>query len=150
MKPKKEDYAIILDFLPYGYPLEGKMMPIAQAIGEENLTLLQLIPRKGVTLQLKEKVYIGEGKREKIYYILGRLKKEKSTAINTRMHQIELLPGYGKKHMKEIIEERDKKKFESFEDLKEKIPSLPDPKTAIQKRIINELTGKDRYRIFIL
>lgn len=180
MKPKKEEHAVILDFLPYGYPLDGKMMPIAQAIGEENLTLLQLIPRKGVTLQLKEKVYIGEGKRDKIYYILGRLPLEKITenakiqleefvselienqekrfvdffneasAINTRMHQIELLPGYGKKHMKEILEEREKKKFESFGELKQRLPSLPDPKTAIQKRIINELTGKDRYRIFIL
>ncbi len=52
--------------------------------------------------------------------------------------------------MKEILEEREKKKFASFEDLKERLPSLPDPKTAIQKRIIQELTGKDRYRIFIL
>ena len=76
---KKEEYAIILDYLPYGYPLEGKMMPLAQAIGETNFTLLQLIPRKGTTLQIMEKVYIGEGKRDKIYYILGRLPKEKLT-----------------------------------------------------------------------
>ena len=76
---KKEEYAIILDYLPYGYPLEGKMMPLAQAIGETNFTLLQLIPRKGVTLQIREKVYIGEGKRDKIYYIFGRLPTEKLT-----------------------------------------------------------------------
>ena len=176
----KEEHAIILDYLPYGYPLEGKMMPIAQAIGEKNFTLLQLIPRKGVSLQLKERVYIGEGKRDKIYYILGRLPSEKltenakfqleefiakvieekekefveffnnSTAINTRMHQIELLPGYGKKHMKEILEERDKRKFESFEDLKKRISSLPDPKTSIQKRIIQELTGRERNKLFVV
>jgi len=180
MNTQKEEYAIILDFLPYGYPLAGKMMPIAQAIGEENLTLLELTPRKGITLQLKEKVYIGEGKRDKIYYILGRLPLDKLTengkiqleefinnlienkekkfvdffneagAINTRMHQIELLPGYGKKHMKEILEERKKKEFDSFEDLKKRLPSLPDPKIAIQKRIIQELTGKDRYKIFLV
>src|SRR3989344_6569401 len=76
---QKEEYAIILDYLPYGYPLEGKMNPIAHAIGEENLTLLQLIPRKGVSLQIKERVYIGEGKRDKIYYIMGRLPFEKLT-----------------------------------------------------------------------
>ena len=29
----KEDYAIILDYLPYGYPMGGKMNPVAQAIG---------------------------------------------------------------------------------------------------------------------
>lgn len=176
---QKEEYAVVLDYLPYGYPLEGKMMAIAQAIGETNLTLLQLIPRKGVTLQLKQRVYIGEGKREEIYYILGRLPIEKmtenakfqleefingqidsrekefieffntSTAINTRMHQIELLPGYGKKHMKEILEERNKKEFASFEDLKKRIPSLPDPKSAIGKRIIIELTGSERNRLFV-
>jgi len=177
---KKEEYAIILDYLPYGYPLEGKMMPLAQAIGETNFTLLQLIPRKGVSLQIKEKVYIGEGKRDKIYYIFGRLPPEKltegakfqlsefvedvvrerekefveffnnSTAINTRMHQIELLPGYGKKHMKEILGEREKKKFESFEEMKERITSLPDPKSAIAKRIIEEITGKERNRLFVI
>ncbi len=176
---QKEEYAIVLDYLPYGYPLEGKMMPIAQAIGETNFTLLQLIPRKGISLQVKERVYIGEGKRDKIYYILGRLPSEKLTenakfqleefiggvidskekqfvdffnnanAINTRMHQIELLPGYGKKHMKEILEQRQEKPFESFEDLKRRIPNLPDPKAAIQKRIILELSGNERHKIFV-
>ncbi|HRZ85805.1 MAG TPA: DUF655 domain-containing protein [Candidatus Paceibacterota bacterium] len=176
---QKEEYAIILDYLPYGYPLEGKMMPIAQAVGENNFVLLQLIPRKGETLQIKEKVYIGDGKRDKIYYILGRLpmdkitenakshleefitekveEKEKefieffnkSSAINTRIHQIELLPGYGKKHMKEILKAREEKEFESFEDLKKRIPNLPDPKVAIQKRIMEELTGEERHILFI-
>ena len=45
---EKEDYAIILDYLPNGYPLVGKMVPIAQAIGEKTLALLELIPRRGV------------------------------------------------------------------------------------------------------
>src|SRR3990167_7508521 len=75
----KEENAIVLDYLPHGYPLEGKMMPIAQAIGEENLILLELVPRKGEALEIGEKVYIGEGKRDKIYYILGRLQREKLT-----------------------------------------------------------------------
>ena len=75
----KEEYAIILDFLPYGYPLEKKMFPIAQAMGEKDLTLLQIVPRKGVKFDLKEKVYIGEGKREKVQYIMGRLPREKLT-----------------------------------------------------------------------
>ncbi|MFA5020235.1 MAG: DUF655 domain-containing protein [Candidatus Pacearchaeota archaeon] len=177
---KKEEYAIILDYLPYGYPLEGKMMPIIQAIGECHFTLLQLIPRKGITVQQKEKVYIGQGKRDKIYYILGKLPIEKLTenaksnleefilikveqmekefveffnksgALNTRMHQIELLPGYGKKHTKEILKEREEKPFESFEDIKKRVQSLPDPKTAIQKRILEELSGNERHTLFII
>jgi len=176
---EKEEHAIILDYLPYGYPLEGKMVPVAQALGIKNLTLLQLVPRKGVSLEAKEKVYIGEGKRDKIYYILGRLPREKLTesakiqlndyvqnlieenekkfadffntaeAINTRLHQIELLPGFGKKHMQEIINERMKKKFENFEDLKNRLPSLPDPKKAVEKRIIGELTEIHRHNLFV-
>ncbi len=175
----KEEYAIVLDYLPHGYPLEKKMMPIAQAIGEKNFTLLQLVPRKGVSLQVKEKVYIGEGRRERIYYILGRLPREKLTetskrelqnfidesikskeekfieffnkgeAVNTRLHQFELLPGFGKKHTKEIIEARKTKPFKSFDDIKKRIPSLPDPKKAIEKRILIELTNIERYNLFI-
>ena len=75
----KEETAIILEYLPNGYPLEKKMMPIAQAIGKENMTLLELVPRRGINLEIGEEVYIGQGKRDKIYYILGRLHREKLT-----------------------------------------------------------------------
>ena len=179
MEKEKEEHVIILEYLPNGYPLERKMMPIAQAIGEKNLTLLELVPRRGISLELGEKVYIGEGKRDKIYYILGRLPREKLTetaktqledfikkvvkeqaqrfigffnnsdAINKRMHQIELLPGFGKKHMKEIITKRKEKDFESFEDMKSRIQNLPDPGKAVEKRIIQELTNMERYNLFV-
>jgi putative nucleotide binding protein len=175
---EKEEYAIILEYLPNGYPLERKMMPIAQAIGEVNLTLLELVPRRGESVEIGERVYIGEGKRDKIYYILGRLHREKITeaaknqlqefiknivkeraskfveffnkslAINKRVHQIELLPGFGKKHMKEILKERDIKPFEGFEDMKKRIANLPDPERAVERRIIEELTGFERYKLF--
>lgn len=176
---EKEEYAIVLDYLPYGYPLEGKMMPVAQAIGLNNFTLLQLVPRRGIKLELKEKVYIGEGKRDKIYYILGRLPREKLTEtaklqlqefisqviaeqekrfvdffnkaepVNTRLHQLELLPGFGKKHMQEILKAREEKNFSSFEEIKQRIPSLPDPKKAIEKRLIEELTEVERHNLFV-
>lgn len=175
---EKEEYAIILDFLPYGYPLEKKMMPIAQAIGDKNCTLLQLVPRRGIKLEVGERVYIGEGKREKVYYILGKLPENKMTettreqlsefikkkvkkdekkfidffnkaeAINTRLHQFELLPGFGKKHTEAILEERNKKPFESLEDLKNRVSNLPAPKKAIEKRILEEITGKEKYILF--
>ena len=174
----KEEHAIVLDYLPYGYPLENKMMPIAQAIGTENLTLLQLVPRRGVKLEVGEKVYIGEGKRDKVYYILGKLPENKITetakeqlhnfiekviaddekkfvdffneaeAINTRLHQFELLPGFGKKHTEAILEERNKKPFGSLADLKKRVSNLPDPKKAIEKKLIEEISGRERYYLF--
>ncbi|MDO8528958.1 MAG: DUF655 domain-containing protein [Nanoarchaeota archaeon] len=176
---EKEEYAIVLEYLPNGYPLEGKMMPIAQAIGKTNLTLLELVPRRGVALTIGEDVYIGEGKRDKVYYILGRLKREKLTesaknqlqefikktvkerekefieffnkaeAINKRVHQIELLPGFGKKHMNDILKQREVKPFENFEEMKERIQNLPDPEKAVEKRIIEELTNVERYNLFV-
>jgi putative nucleotide binding protein len=176
---EKEEQAIILEYLPNGYPLEGKMMPIAQAIGKINLVLLELVPRRGISLDIGEEVYIGEGKRDKIYYILGRLHREKLTesakeqlqefiqktveekekrfvdffnkadAINKRIHQVELLPGFGKKHMWEIIKQRKEKEFESFEDMKERIPNLPDPEKAVEKRIFKELTEFERQNLFV-
>ncbi len=175
---KKEEHAIVLEYLPNGYPLERKMMPIAQAVGMNNLTLLELVPRRGISVETGEKVYIGEGKREKIYYILGRLHREKLTessktqlqefinqivkerekdfveffnkaeAINKRIHQVELLPGLGKKHMNEIITKRREEPFKSFEDMKNKIQNLPDPEVAVQKRIFKELTEMERYNLF--
>lgn len=178
MQETKEEKAIILDFLPNGYPLESRRMAIAQAVGISHFTLLELIPRKGVKLQLKEEVYIGPAKRDKIYFIRGRLLKEKLTetakyqirdfvakvvseqekrfidffnnaqAVNTRLHQLELLPGFGKKYTKMILEEREKKPFESFEDIKHRIKSLPDPKKTVEKKLIEELTQETRYKLF--
>lgn len=176
---EKEENAMVLDYLPYGYPMEGRTSPLAQAIGLKTLSLLELIPRRGITLATKEKVYIGPEKRDKIYFIKGRLPREKLTetakiqlqefveqtveerkkefldffndaqAINTRLHQFELLPGFGKKHTMEIIEARKIKKFTSFEDIKERIKSIPDPRRAIEKRIMEELTVRQRFNLFV-
>ena len=176
---KKDDHAIVLDYLPYGYPLEGKMRPLVQAIGESHFSLLELAPIRGKTFVLKEKIYIGPEKRDKIYYIVGRLSKDKLTetakiqlqefvekvvgeqeerfvqffnnagAINTRLHQIELLPGFGKKHTNEILSAREEKVFVSFEDMKTRVSSIPDPKKAIEKRISEEILDKPRQLLFV-
>ena len=180
---KKEEKVIVLDFLPNGYPSDTRPMhmktPIAQALGKEYFTLLELVPKKGIFLQPYEEVYIGEGKREKIHHIIGKLPIEKLTAtarselnyvvkdlikksekrfieffnkagpLTTRMHQLELLPGLGKKHMWEIIEERKDKPFESFSDLKKRVKLMPDPEKAIIKRIIAEIQGKEKHLIFV-
>ena len=176
---KKDDHAIVLDYLPYGYPLEGKMQPMVQAIGSTHFSLLELAPIRGSSFTLKEKVYIGPEKRDKIYYIVGRLRKEKLTetakiqlqefivqivgeqekkfveffnsaqAINTRLHQIELLPGFGKKHTNEILAAREKKTFKSLEDLKTRISNIPDPKKSVEKRIMEEILEDPRHRLFV-
>ncbi len=177
----REEQAIVLDFLPHGYPLEQGSMksPIVQALGIEHLSLLELIPKKDIFVQPHQEIYIGEGKRDEIHHIKGRIDIEKLTStaraelehavnhiletdemrfiqffnkaqpLSMRMHQLELLPGLGKKHMWEILEARKAKPFESFDDLKTRVKLLPDPKHIVVKRILSEIEGKEKYRIFV-
>ena len=179
----KEEYAIVLDFLPNGYPLDPRPMfkktPIAQAIGKEHFSLLELVPKKDIFLQPYEEVYIGEGKRDKIHHIIGKINSDKLTTtasselkhiieeaiarnekrfveffnkaqpLTTRMHQLELLPGLGKKHMWEIIEQRKDAPFTSFEDIKARVKLIPDPEKIVVKRILSEMEGNEKYRLFV-
>ncbi|HOI40855.1 MAG TPA: DUF655 domain-containing protein [Methanobacterium sp.] len=183
-----EDYAIILDFLPLGYVKEGsnsyKRKPVAQAIGTEEFTLLELTPKENINLDIHEKVYIGAGQRDKIARVNRRLPFNKLTStaqievnyvieeiikrkeekfiqffneagpISTRLHQIELLPGIGKKHMWDIIQARKEAPFKDFDDVKKRVPMLSDPVKLIAKRIQLELEaaedrkGKKKYILF--
>jgi putative nucleotide binding protein len=70
-----------------------------------------------------------------------------SVSITPRLHQLQLVPGIGKKLMWEIIEARNKKKFESFEDISQKT-SISDPVNLIVKLIIKELSRNVKYYIF--
>jgi len=183
MEGTKEENAIVLDFLPNGYPFDERPMymktPIAQALGKEHFILLELVPKKGMYLNLYEEVYIGNGKRDKVHHITGKIPLSKLTRtakselefaikdiveknekmfvgffnsarpLSTRMHQIELLPGVGKKHMWEIINAREEKPFESFEDLKKRVKLIPDPEKLIIKRILEELEGTEKHKLFV-
>ena len=64
-----------------------------------------------------------------------------------RLHQLELLPGVGKKHMLDILAQREKKPFESFKDLSTRVTLLPDPHKLIVERILEELKGESKYYI---
>ena len=183
MNLAKEEIVIVLDFLPNGYPFDRRPMhqktPIAQAIGKDHFTLLELSTKREVFLQPYEEVYIGEGKRDKVHHIIGKLsldrltetakmelnfiikeivKKKEQTfveffntaaPINTRRHQIELLPGIGKKHMWQILESRKENPFKSFEDIKQRVSLMPDPEKLIIKRILIELNNEDKHKLFV-
>ena len=66
-----------------------------------------------------------------------------------RSHQLELLPGIGKKHAREILEQRSIEPFNSFDEIKERVRAVPNPKKAIIDRILQELDDKDRYKLFV-
>ena len=183
IKKEREEVAVVLDFLPNGYPDDTRpshrKTPIVQAIGKKNFTLLELVPKKGVFLQPSQEVYIGEGKREEIHHINGAVSFEKLThsakqeldfvvtdlvnknqqpfidffnnagPISTRRHMLELIPGVGKKHMWEILDERKGEPFKSFEDIASRVKLISDPKKGVIKRILMELKGEDKRKIFV-
>ena len=152
-------------------------LPTVQVIGETYFTLLEAEVRSGTQASLHERVYIGKDRREKINRIIGRIgysdltanaKAEllsvleelignqeqrfvaffnNSQAITPRMHALELLPGIGKKSMWQIINARERKPFTSFKDIQER-SSVGDPIKVIAKRILDELSGGEKYRIF--
>ncbi len=152
--------------------------PLIQGIVVETLVLLELVPVKGFAPQVQDKLDVED--KTRIYKVKGRIymrnlthgakieleyavKKivdenearfidfyNTATPITTRLHSLELVPGVGKKHMWDIINARKIKKFESFEDLKNRIRLLPDPKKSIVQRILEEFDEKDRYNLFVM
>ncbi|MFC6755776.1 MULTISPECIES: DUF655 domain-containing protein [Haloarcula] len=70
--------------------------------------------------------------------------------ITLRLHQLNLLPGIGKKLRNTILDERKRKPFESFEDLEERVSGLHNPREVLVERIQEELRDDDlKYRIFV-
>ncbi|MEM1607401.1 MAG: DUF655 domain-containing protein [Candidatus Bathyarchaeia archaeon] len=160
-----------------GLRLKRRSGAIVQLIGEEYFTLLEAVVREGVVLKPSDRVYIGKDSREEILYIIGRMSYDELTAnakmelenviekivlnrekhfvnffntakpVTPRMHALELIPGIGKKYMWKIIEEREKKPFESFQDL-QKRTGIPNPVKLISKRVIEELSSDCKYRLF--
>jgi putative nucleotide binding protein len=180
-QPRKyEEYAYVLDFTPRGKSItvRGREGVIIQAIGEERLTLLELLGIPNTTVEIGERLYIGREGREKVSSVLGRLEytaisqaaknelaniiekvvvaNEKrfinyinnAQPITPRIHALELIPGIGKTYMMTIIKERDKKKFENFSDLQTRV-GLRDPAKLISKRIIEEIMGQARMNLFV-
>ncbi|MHB8102437.1 MAG: DUF655 domain-containing protein [Methanosarcina sp.] len=153
--------------------------PLVQAVGDKKFTLIELVPKTGVVPNIQSRVYIGSGDRDEIDHVKQRIGYSDLTtganlelpfileacvrhqeerfvkffndahSITTRLHMLELLPGIGKKLMWSIIDERKKGEFKSFQDIRERIPSLHDPAKVVAHRIAGEI--KDdfiKYRLF--
>ncbi|MEM2875870.1 MAG: DUF655 domain-containing protein [Candidatus Bathyarchaeia archaeon] len=150
---------------------------VVQLIGEEYFTLLEAAVREGERLTPQERVYVGKKVRSKITYIIDRIKYEDlsttamselpeviekilknreeyfvnffntAQAITPRMHALELIPGIGKKYMWQILKEREKTPFKSFEDLQSRV-NLPNPVKLLARRILEEISGRSKYNLF--
>ncbi|MCL5100511.1 MAG: DUF655 domain-containing protein [Candidatus Marsarchaeota archaeon] len=175
-KDDLEEYGVVLDFLPSGRSFSVRSEPIVQLLGDNKFTLLEAVP-KSTDIKVGERLYIGKGVRDKIALIKGRLNFENLTEgsknelpnaissiiqreeqrfisffnnaspLNIRMHSLELLPGVGKKHLSAILDAREEKPFESFNDLSQRVPLLQDPIKLLTERVLIELRGDTRFFI---
>ncbi|QPV62318.1 DUF655 domain-containing protein [Halosimplex litoreum] len=69
--------------------------------------------------------------------------------ITLRLHQLNLLPGIGKKLRNSILDERKRGPFESFDDLGERVEGLHNPREVVVERILEEIREDDlKYRTF--
>jgi len=70
--------------------------------------------------------------------------------ITLRLHQLNLLPGIGKKLRNNILDQRKRGPFESFEDVEERVSGLHRPKEVLVERILEELRDDDlKYKTFV-
>jgi len=153
--------------------------PVLQVLGDTFFTLLEVVPLPAMTFAALEQIYIGKKAREKVERIRRRIgydelttnaKTELAAAIQTvvkkspekfidffnragplttRFHQLELVPGIGKKLMWAILEEREKGLFADFKDLEKRVKGLANPDALVTKRVEMELEGADKYSIFV-
>lgn len=177
---KYEEYAYVLDFIVRGKSttVRGRDGIIVTALGEERLTILELLAMPNSSFEIGERVYIGKEGRTKILSVLGRLEFNQTSSsaqseltsvvekivvhneqrfvdylnnaqpLTPRIHALELIPGIGKTYMKTMLEEREKKKFTDFKDLQERV-GLKEPAKQVAKRIIEEITGETRMNLFV-
>lgn len=174
----KDEYLLVLDFREHG-GRSGKDEPVAQGIGKDNYNLLEVVMREDERPKGGEELYIGDGERDRVKYIKSKIdysdltgnskselkyvlqamvndKEEEfveffneATPVTPRRHAFELLPGIGSKHMQKLLDEREDDEFESLDDVKERVPSVPDPREAVIERITSELKGETKRNLFV-
>ena len=177
---KYEEYAYVLDFTSQGKSktVHGRDGIIIVALGEERLTLLEILGVDDSTFDVGEKIYIGKEGRIKVQSVLGKLDYEQITGtaqselenvVNTivtkneqrfvdyinnaqpltpRKHSLELIPGVGKTYLKLIIEQINKQKFLNYKDMEERA-GLKEPVNHLSKRILEEIAGETQFRLFV-
>ena len=152
---------------------------IILSVGTDQFKLLELIPKRNFAINLHDKVYIGDGERKIVERVKRRISYDELTntakgelepvismiiaeseprfvkfyneavPISLKLHMLNLLPGFGKKTLTDTLTERQKKPFESFEDIRSRVKTLAKPEKFILELIMLELENPDeKYHLF--
>lgn len=184
---RREEYAYVLDVIPpevavYKLPARVRRefphdVTYAHLLGEEFFTLLEVTIKRGVAVEVGERLYVGAGQRDKVDKIVRRIRYEDlqppardvlpqlvrkivaeqerkfvkwindAGPLTIKMHSLELLRGIGKKKVQEILEERRKRPFQSYEDVKQR--TGVDLVELIADRVLREIMEADTYYMFV-
>lgn len=182
-KSARDEYFYVLDVLNDsggGQPQHSRES-VAQVVGEDYFSLLEVIPLPGISIKTADRILVGKSSEDRVYSQILRIRRSisyddltpvakrelgnvleiiidlneskfvrffnEAKPLTVKMHELELIPGIGKKLMWEIITQREQKPFESLEDLQNRV-KIANVKKKIIERIIKELTGGEKYRIF--
>lgn len=155
-----------------------KKSPLAQTLGEKSFTLyemtltedadisigdrLQTEPPAESIQRMRELEYadLTGGAKNELEYVVREIVDDNeqrflnfysnAQPITLRLHQLNLLPGIGEKLRNNILDERKRGPFESFEDLEERITGLHSPAEVLVERIVEELSEDDlKYKTFV-
>ncbi|BEP18125.1 DUF655 domain-containing protein [Pyrofollis japonicus] len=178
-----EEYAYVLDYLPMGNPSDKhpkhRTQPVVQLIGEDYFLLLEALPRRGASLEVGERVYVGPiaEKRLKIFRVEAEIEYDDLTSFAKSMLPTIVEEIVRKKekvfveffniagpinirfHSLELLPGVGKKTVEKIIKAREREPFKSyedikervhiDPVKVITERIIEELKGGQKYYLFI-
>jgi len=170
--------AAVLDVFPRGSPEDDRpqhqKQPLAYALGVDEFHVYELTLDDDTDVSFGDRIDLTEfgrvsevdfeelpsGTRQELEYAVEEIVEANeerfvdfyndAQPITLRLHQLNLLPGIGKKLRNTILDERKRKPFESFEDLEERVNGLHNPEEVLVERIIEELREDDlKYRTFV-
>lgn len=158
--------------------VRGREGTMITALGDGRFTLLEIMAAEGASFKPGERISIGKEGRTKADAVLGRIPYSGASPaaqaelrgavesivrdqearfvgyVNTagpltqRVHALEVMPGVGRMQTRAIVEEREKKMFESYADIEART-DLADPASLIAQRILDEITGEARTCLFV-
>ena len=172
--------AVVLDYLPHGRGDDDRPQyqkeALAYALGVEEFGLYELTLAEDEKLTIGGRIDLesevierarrvefedlsGGGRSELEYAVEDIVDSDErrfvdfyndAQPITLRLHQLNLLPGIGKKLRNDILDERKRRPFESFEDVDERVSGFHDPRGVLVERILEELREDDlKYRTFV-
>jgi len=170
--------AVVLDYLPHGRTEDDRpqyqKQPLAYALGVAQFRLYELVvddadvgigdriplddPDLGRVREVDYDDLTGGARSELEYAVEDLVDADQrrfvdfyndAQPITLRLHQLNLLPGIGKKLRNTILDERKRRPFESFDDLGSRVDGLHNPREVLTERIVEEIREDDlKYRTF--